>query len=326
MVSTLRVLITGGAGFIGSHLADRLVDAGHDVKIIDNLSVGKLDNICEKVKTGRVGFAQGDLRDREILRNSVRDVDAVVHLAAMTSIPLSFSEPALTFATNVDLTSSLLEACVEADVSRFVFASSCAVYGEPNYLPVDEHHPTSPLSPYAASKLAAEQVSQGFLKESGLDVVVLRLFNVYGPRQSKRAYSGVVSEFVYRARRGLPLIIHGDGKQTRDFVHVSDVADLILRALVNHKAKGEVFNVGSGQPTSVNNLAKIVLSASDSSSCVAYERQRVGDVMSSFADISKAGALLDYKPAVSLEKGLQDLVEGANNGACLQIPNSAHAR
>jgi UDP-glucose 4-epimerase len=310
--SRLRVLITGGAGFIGSHLTDALVDAGHDVKIIDDLSVGRLANVNKKVKTHHISFVKGDLRDCGILRNSVQDIDAVVHLAAMTSIPLSFADPELTFATNVGITSNLLDASLKANVSRFVFASSCAVYGEPSYLPIDEHHPTSPISPYAVSKLAAEQVCQDCLKENGLDVVVLRLFNVYGPRQSRMVYSGVVSQFVYRARRGLPLIIHGDGTQTRDFVHVSDVVSLVLRALVNDKTKGEVFNVGSGQQTSVNNLAKIVLSASDSNSHVAYERQRVGDLRDSFADISKAGMLLDYKPMVSLEKGLQRLVSRAH--------------
>lgn len=314
-----RVLITGGAGFIGSHVADKLVEACFDVKIVDDLSVGRLSDINELAKAETLTFVRGDLHDPQVLRDCTRDVDVVVHLAAITSIPLSFSEPDLTFATNVGLTSNLLDACLKTDVSRFVFASSCAVYGEPNYLPIDEKHATRPISPYAASKLAAEQVCQSFLEKHGLDIVVLRLFNVYGPRQHKNAYSGVVSQFVDRARHGLPLIVQGDGTQTRDFVHVSDAANSVLRALANHKAKGEVFNVGSGQPTSVNSLAKIVLSVSNTGSGVTYETSRVGDIKSSFADISKAGTLLDYKPEISLEGGVQDLVNRVCEDHCRAV-------
>lgn len=304
-----RVLVTGGAGFIGSHLVDRLTSYGYRLTIMDNLSVGKLGNIEGQLSDGRVRFVKGDIRDVELVRSCVQDADVVVHLAAVISVPFSFENPSLTFDINVNGTLNLLNACARAGVKRFVFVSSCAVYGDPRYLPVDEIHPTSPLSPYATSKLEGEEGCVNLLEQYGLSIAILRLFNVYGPRQGLNAYSGVITRFLDQARRHTPLVIFGDGSQTRDFVHVWDVAEAILKALETTSAEGEVFNIGFGRATSVNTLAKSVIDLTGADKGVIYEKARIGDVKSSFADISKAEKQLNFKPSVPLDKGLRSLVE-----------------
>lgn len=304
-----KVLVTGGAGFIGSHMVDKLVGAGYGVRVIDDLSEGKLSNIEGHLKNGRVCFFEGDIRDAELVRKCVQDADAVVHLAAVTSIPFSVENPSLTFDVNMNGTLNLLKACTEVKVKRFVFVSSCSVYGEPDYLPIDEKHPTSPKSPYASSKLAGEAYCRVFQQKHGLKTSILRLFNVYGPRQKSGDYSGVINQFAQRVKRRLPLVIFGDGSQTRDFVHVWDVADAVLKAMKTDGIEGEVFNIGFGKATSVNSLAKCVLDLTGANLGIVYEKPRGGDVKASFADISKAERQLDYQPLVPIEKGLRSLVE-----------------
>jgi UDP-glucose 4-epimerase len=193
-------------------------------------------------------------------------------------------------------------------VGKFVFVSSCAVYGEPECLPVNEKCPTSPISPYAESKLAAEQFCLGFHEKQLLKAVVLRLFNVYGLRQSVNDYSGVITRFVDHSRQGSPLIIYGDGSQTRDFVHVCDVAEVILHSLGSKDAEGEVFNIGSGKPTSVLELAEAVLELTGLNLEILHDKPRLGDVKRSYADISKAESLLGYRPKLSLREGLHALL------------------
>jgi UDP-glucose 4-epimerase len=303
-----KVLVTGGAGFIGSHVVDSLVDRGYGVRVVDDLSAGKLSNIEAHLKSGRVDFVRGDVKDAEFVRKCVRDVGAVVHLAAITSVPFSVDNPGFTYDTNVAGTLNLLISCAEEKVGKFVFTSSCAVYGEPQWLPVNEECPTGPISPYAESKLAAEHFCMGFHEKRLLRSVILRLFNVYGPRQGVNDYSGVVTRFIDRSRQGLPLIIYGDGSQTRDFVHVLDVVEAVLSSLENADAEGEVFNIGSGSPVSVLELAKTVLELTDSNLEILYDKPRVGDVKYSYADVSKAARLLGYKPKLSLKDGLRSLL------------------
>jgi UDP-glucose 4-epimerase len=303
-----KVLVTGGAGFIGSHVVDSLVDRGYGVRVVDDLSAGKLSNIEAHLKSGRVDFVRGDVKDAEFVRKCVRDVGAVVHLAAITSVPFSVDNPGFTYDTNVAGTLNLLISCAEEKVGKFVFTSSCAVYGEPQWLPVNEECPTGPISPYAESKLAAEHFCMGFHEKRLLRSVILRLFNVYGPRQGVNDYSGVVTRFIDRSRQGLPLIIYGDGSQTRDFVHVLDVVEAVLSSLENADAEGEVFNIGSGSPVSVLELAKTVLELTDSNLEILYDKPRVGDVKYSYADVSKATRLLGYKPKLSLKDGLRSLL------------------
>jgi len=303
-----RVLVTGGAGFIGSHVVDRLVADGCWVRVVDDLSTGRLENISGHLESGRVDFVEGDIRDALVAKKSVVAVDVVVHLAAVISVPFSVENPSFTFDVNVKGTMNLLRACAEAKVGKFVFISSCAVYGEPKFLPVTEGHPTNPISPYAESKLAAEKFCLGFHEKQLLRSVVLRLFNVYGPRQGVNDYSGVITQFIDRGRRGLPLIIYGDGWQTRDFVNIRDVVEAVSSAVEREYAEGKVFNIGYGVPISVNELADTLLESAGLDLQVLHEEPRLGEIRHSYADISKAEELLLYRPKVSLRDGLRALL------------------
>ena len=304
-----RVLVTGGAGFIGSHMVDRLVNDGYDVRVIDDLSTGRLDNIQGHLSSGKVDFVKGDIRDVSLVRKSVDGVDVVVHLAAVTSVPFSVENPDLTFDVNLLGTLNLIRACAQEDVVRFVFVSSCAVFGEPEFLPVKEEHRADPISPYAESKLIAERFCLGFQERQLLRSVVLRFFNVYGPRQGMNDYSGVITRFFDSVRRKEPLVIYGDGSQTRDFVSVYDIVEAVLASMKSSNAEGEVFNVGSGKPTSINELAKTVLELAGVDLEIRYEKPRAGDIKDSYADISKAKKHLGYEPKVSLRDGLQVLLK-----------------
>jgi UDP-glucose 4-epimerase len=306
------VLVTGGAGFIGSHLVDRLVSSGYDVRVLDNLSTGKLSNIQAHVENGKVDFVEGDITNLEAVKKSVHGVDAVLHLAAVTSVPFSVKNPALTFETNVGGTLNLLASLARERIGKFVFVSSCAVYGEPNYLPVDENHPTNPISPYAESKLLGERYCLGFHENKLLKATVLRFFNVYGLRQGLNDYSGVITQFVDRLKQGLPLTVYGDGSQTRDFINVLDIVNAALCSLEKENAEGQVFNVGSGKPTSINELAKKVLSIAVSDLRIVYEAPRESDVKCSYADVSKAARLLGFKPEVALNDGLSEILADAS--------------
>ena len=318
-----KVLVTGGAGFIGSHVVDRLVSDGFLVRVIDNLSTGKLANISQHFEKGTVDFVKGDIRDFEVVRKCVYDVNAIVHLAAITSVPFSFKQPEMTFETNVTGTLNLLNCCVEAKVRKFVFISSCAVYGEPKYLPVDELHPTKPISPYAESKLLGERHCLDFNMKHTLKSVILRLFNVYGPRLAVNDYSGVITKFIDRIKQKMPLVIYGDGSQSRDFVSVYDVVEAVLKALGNEEVAGEIFNIGFGAATSVNDLAKYLLDLARLNLGISHKEPRTGDIKNTFADISKAEKLLGYKPAVSLQNGLRALFFGRTQS---QIVDSVFSR
>lgn len=300
--------MTGGAGFIGSHLVDELVKMGYEVSVIDDLSTGEVENLqCHL--DGEVKFFKGDIRDGRLVDELVGGVDAVIHLAAISSVSFSVENPVLTNDVNVNGTLNLLNACVNAGVQRFIFISSCAVYGEPCYLPVNEKHPVKPLSPYAASKVAAEEHCEVFRKAYGLDTVVLRLFNVYGSRQRREdTYSGVITRFAANLVYGKPLLIYGDGSQTRDFIHVGDVVEAVRLVLESGDVAGETFNVGSGKPTSINELAKLLTEGSGGGVEMVYEKRRIGDLEQSYADIGKAEKALGYKPRLALERGLRSLM------------------
>ena len=305
MPSTKRVLVTGGAGFIGSHLVDRLVHDGCVVRVIDNLSTGSLDNIKGHVETGAIDFVKGDICDADFVRENVEDFDVLFHLAAVTSVPFSVENPDLTYQTNLAGTLNLLASYARRRVGKFVFVSTCAVYGEPKYLPIDEQHPSQPISPYAESKLAAERYCLGFHKHDLLRAVVLRFFNVYGPRQGLNDYSGVITRFLERSRQNLPLIVYGNGSQTRDFVAVYDVVDAVISSMEKPGAEGGIFNVGTGSPTSINELAKTVLKLGGADSLISYEAARAGDIQESYADISRTKKLLGYEPKFFLADGLK---------------------
>jgi len=312
MTESLRALVTGGAGFIGGHLVEALVGRGHGVVVLDDLSGVSSESLNSRFSSD-VRVVRGDVCDRQVVAEAVKDVDAVFHLAAVTSVPFSVANPLFTSRVNVDGTVNVLDACARFGVRRFVFASSCAVYGEAEYLPVDEGHRVCPVSPYARSKLEAERSCLAFDRSRGVNSVVLRLFNVFGPGQRGGQYCGVISRFAERVRAGLSPVVFGDGLQTRDFVYVGDVVRACLLALDCEGLGGGVFNVGSGVSTSVRDLAHVVGEVFGGG-CVepVFEGARVGDLRFSCADVGRARSFLGYEPRVGLREGLAMLLK---NGA-----------
>lgn len=303
----MRVLVTGGAGFIGSHVVERLVEEGFKVTVLDDLSTGSLENL-EQV-SDEVEFVRGDVRDPEAVARALRGVELVVHEAAIVSVEESIRDPLRVNSVNVDGTLNLLEACHRAGVKRLVYASSASVYGDDPTLPKREDMEPRPKSPYAASKHAGELLCLAYTELGRLEAVVLRYFNVYGPRQRGGPYGGAMSSFISRALRGEPPVIYGDGGQTRDFVYVGDVAEATVRALLSERAVGQVVNVATGRPVSLNELARMVVEAVGVDLEPIHAEPRPGDVRHSYADISRARSLLGWEPRVSLEEGVRETVE-----------------
>ena len=310
MVKPERVLVTGGAGFIGSHYVDKLVSEGYKVRVLDNLSGGNLENLAAPLRVKKVDFVEGDIRDTALVSKCLQNVDAVVHFAAQISVTYSIDHPDFTFDVNSAATQNLLTACVKQAVGKFVLASSCAVYGDPDpkSLPIDETVKTNPISPYAESKILAENHCLQFDKEKLLQSVVLRFFNVYGKRQGLNDYSGVITKFIGRIKEKKPLIVYGDGLQSRDFVNVKDIVRAVFAAMQRPDAHGQVFNIGSGKPTSINELAKTILELAGVDLEVCHEKPRVGEIKHSYGKIAKAEKVLGYKPLVTLKEGLTDLL------------------
>lgn len=307
-LSYSKVLVTGGAGFIGSHLVERLVEEGLDVTVLDNLSTGKIENLgC--LNNGTIRFIKGDIRDRDTVEEALKGVKAALHLAAVSSVPYSVENPQATSDVNVNGTRNLLEASARNCVERFIYVSTCAVYGEPEYLPIDEMHPTRPVSPYAATKLEAEQVCTAFRGAYGLGTVIFRLFNVYGLRMRNDSYAGVIPRFIERLRAGEPPTIYGDGRQTRDFIHEKDVVRALLIALSCKDVEGETFNVATGVPASINQLAHLVIKLFRAEGIrPQHVGDRVGDIRHSYADVKKAKICLGFEARTSLEEGLSTLL------------------
>jgi len=305
-----RVLVTGGAGFIGSHLVDRLLKEGIEVVVLDNLQGGRLENISQHLGKKNLCFVRGDIRDSRLVRNLARDVDAIIHQAARVSVSESIVDPVLTDDVNVNGTLNLLKASVESDVKRFVYASSCAVYGDAEVTPIKENCLPKPKSPYGVSKLAAESYVQVFYEVFRLKTVCLRYFNVYGSRQINSYYSGVITQFVNRLAKNLPLAIFGDGEQSRDFVHVQDVVEANMLALRIKGVEGESFNIATGVATTINHLASTLLEITNKSCLkIVHSKPRKGDVKHSVGDTSKAKKKLHYNVKFSLKEGLKELVE-----------------
>jgi UDP-glucose 4-epimerase len=310
-----KVLVSGGAGFIGSHIVDRLLAEDYQVVVLDNLSSGNLKNI-PYLKNKNLSLLQDDIRNFEAVKKALRGVDAVFHEAGLVSVILSVQDPIFCNDVNVTGTLNLLKASVDLGVKRFVFASSAAVYGE-NPLPLKkEDMHTFPSNPYGISKLVGENYARVFHKLYGLETVCLRYFNVYGPRQSfniEHAYGGVITLFLNRLLKNLPPIIYGDGEQSRDFVFVQDIIEANMLALNSKNASGGVFNVGSGISTSINRIAQILKALLKKDIKNICENPKPGDVRHGFADISKAKETLNYVPKHPLEEGLKSLVEWSLN-------------
>jgi len=306
-----RTLITGGAGFIGSHIMDRLLKEGYEVVILDNFSSGRVKNIQRHLSSQRLHLVRGDVRNSEDVKKAVKDVDAVFHLAAIVNVPLSIENPLLVNDVNIEGTLNLLEASVKENIQRFIYVSTCAVYGEACYLPINEEHPIMPLSPYGISKFSAEGYCRIFHMIHGLETVCLRFFNVYGPRQSEGPYSGVITQFITRLKRGEAPVIYGDGEQTRDFVYVKDVVEASMLVLECQHFGGEVINIGTGKPTTINQLAKVLAHLLGKADVKPeYAPPRAGDIRNSYADIRKAEEVLGYKPGIKLEDGIRRLLQG----------------
>jgi len=296
-----NILVTGGAGFIGSHIVDRL-SSENKVIVLDNLFSGLLSNL-EKSKD-KITFVKGDVLDKALLKDIVAEVEFVFHLAANVGNIRSIKDPYFDMDVNIRGMLNLLEACRSANIKRLVYSSSGAIFGEAKYLPIDEEHPLNPESPYAVSKLAAEKYCFAFHKVHGVPATAVRYFNAYGPRQDSSEYANAISIFFGRIKDGKPLTIFGDGKQTRDFVFIEDIVTANILAAIHPAAVGEIFNIATGQATSINQLVSIIRQISGRESPVIYADPRAGEVRYSRANIDKAKKLLGYSPQTSLNEGL----------------------
>jgi nucleoside-diphosphate-sugar epimerase len=303
----MKALVIGGAGFIGSHLVERLLHEGHSVRVFDNLSSGKRENLA--AVAADVPLVAADVRHAERLRQEMRGCEVVFHQAAIVSVPYSVEHPQETLDVNLRGTLNVLEAARAAGIRRVVMASSAAVYGEDPALPKREDMLPSPIAPYGLEKLASEHYLAMWTKLFGLETVALRYFNVFGPRQDPSSpYSGVISIFADRILRGSPITIFGDGEQFRDFVYVANVAEANLLAATHPAASGRVYNVGCGTRTSLNELARMLARICGRDVEPTYAAPRAGDIRASLADISRARSELSYEPRIGVEDGLRSLV------------------
>jgi len=299
-------LVTGGAGFIGSHLTEELVRRGHRVRVVDSLVTGKRSNLDH---IPGVEFVEGDLADLDTAHRAVAGCECVLHQAAIPSVPRSVEDPITSHRANVDATLNTLIAARDGGVRRVVFAGSSSAYGDTPALPKHEGMPINPLSPYALQKVIGEQYLQMFTKLYGLETVSIRYFNVFGPRQDpSSAYSGVISVFATALIENRPPSIYGDGEQTRDFTYVANVVDGVLRACDAPDASGEVINVATGGRISLNKLFYVMRDIVGASVEPVYVESRQGDVRDSQADIRKAKEILGYEPTVPFEEGLSQTI------------------
>jgi UDP-glucose 4-epimerase len=318
----MRLLVTGGAGFIGSHIVRALLARGDRVRVLDDLSTGRRENLADV--TADLEFVEGDVRDEDLAGCVLAGADSVIHQAALPSVALSFERPGLVESVNVAGTATVLGAARRQGVRRLLLASSCAVYGDAAAVPVTEATPAAPLSPYAVGKLAAEwhlwvlganggqgephspsREAGAAAPSPGVETVALRYFNVFGPRQDPGSeYSGVIARFMSAACAGRPCIIHGDGLQSRDFVYVADVVAANLLALDAAPAVGSVMNIGSGEETTLLNLVAAIGAAAGIDLRVVYDTAREGDIRRSVASVSLAASLLGYRSQTPLRDGL----------------------
>ncbi len=304
----MRALVTGGGGFIGSHIAERLLADGHSVRVLDNFATGRRENLLGLA--GEVDLVEGDIQSFERVHNAVQDCEVVFHEAALPSVPRSIQDPLTSNASNVIGTLNILLAARDAGVRRVVYASSSSAYGTSELLPKREDQPSLPISPYAVAKLAGENYAQSFWHVYGLETVALRYFNVFGPRQDPLSqYSAVVPKFITAALTESPATIHGDGEQSRDFTYVENVVEANLRAAESPGVGGMVFNVAYGERTTLNQLIEHLGAIVGRPVQVRTEEARSGDVRHSLADISSAERHLGYAPQVDLLEGLRRTVD-----------------
>ena len=302
----MKALVTGGAGFIGSHIVERLLADGHQVIVLDDFSTGHRSNLPD---SDALTVIEGDISNYDTVKQCMVGIDWVFHKAAVASVPRTVNDPVGSSLINYHGTLHLLEAAREKGVKRFVFASSAALYGDEPTLPKVETMNPVTLSPYAVDKLASECACGMYTKLYGLETVCLRYFNVYGPRQDPSSpYSGVISIFTDRLKNKQVPTIFGDGEQTRDFVYVSDVVEANMKAVTEQAGVGQFFNIATGKEITLNELLKILCEIYNVEFKVNYEEPRKGDIKKSYATIDKAKASLHWQPKVELKKGLPNLV------------------
>jgi len=307
----MKILVTGGAGFIGSHLCDKYTSEGHTVLCLDNFMSGNLLNVRHLLDCNNFKLVKGDIRDRKLLDSLMQGVDTVFHLAAQIHVDRSYVEPTLTYQVNVMGTQNVLEAARMHDPKRIVFASSSEVYGSAKYVPIDEKHPLGAPHPYGASKIAGDRMCNAYMQTYGMDIVILRIFNTFGPRQLDIGYGGVISIFARRVLSESPPIIFGDGQQTRDYTYVHDVVSGYDLAVRFGKRIQEPLNMGTGTEVSINDLADKIIKFSHKESKVetVHVGPRIGEVQRLIADSRRAKELLGWEPKYTLDQGLQEFVE-----------------
>ena len=315
----VKVVVTGGAGFIGSHIVDRLMSDGASVRVLDDLSNGDMSNIAQWADRREFELIVGDIRNRNDVAKSLRDVSLVFHQAAKVSVPFSIDNPHLVTDVNVMGTTVLLDECRKADVDRVVVASSSSVYGDTPTLPKTEDMHTNPVSPYAASKLAEESIALVFGATYDMNISALRYFNVYGPRQRSGSYAGVMPIFISQALRDRPLFIDGDGQQTRDFTYVDNVVECNLLAAQSNRSKENAYNVGGGAQITIENLADRIIKETGSKSTKTFRESRPGDVRDSLASIEKAKKDLGYFPRIEINAGLRLTIQWFRNKKAFMI-------
>ncbi|MBW2248379.1 MAG: SDR family oxidoreductase [Deltaproteobacteria bacterium] len=300
-----NILVTGGAGFIGSHLVREMLNRGDRVRVLDNLSTGSKANLAGL----DVDFIEGDIRNAAVVQESVKDVDFIFHLAAFISVAGSMEDPLACYDANLNGSLNVLMQASKAGVQRVVLASSAAVYGESESI-VAENHPLNPQSPYASSKLAMEQAAKLFSQSFSLETVCLRFFNAYGPRQSPDSpYAAAIPKFIQVMLAGEPATIHGDGHQTRDFVYVGDIVEAMLLGADGDSIDGRVFNIAGGKSVPINELVEILQRFFPETPDPVFAPPRQGDLRFSEADISLAERSLGYRPRIDLQEGLEITVE-----------------
>ena len=304
----MKIFVTGGAGFIGSALVKSFLEKNYEVTIFDNFSNSSEENISHLLNKG-VSLVKGDVTNYENLQQALNNFDLVVHLAAQIGVEESIKKPELTHSINVGGTENLLKACVAKKVNNVIVASSAAVYGQPKELPLTESCPLLPVSPYGKSKVEMEKILQDFSKEYGLNGISLRFFNVYGKNQTDE-YAGVITKFMKKISENKPLIIFGDGSNTRDFLSIDDVIDSIHNAIIKIDGKkGNCYNIATGKSVSIKELAKLILSISGKNLEINYESPNEGDIVYSQTSIDLAKKELGFQPKTKLSDGLKKLLE-----------------
>ncbi len=313
----MKMLITGGAGFIGSHLCDKYTKEGHTVICFDNFMNGNLTNVRHLLDYRNFKLIKGDVRDSSELEKLTRDVEVILHLAAQIHVDRSYVEPRLTWEVNVLGTQNVLEAARLNDVKKVLFASTSEVYGSAQYAPIDEKHPLNAPHPYGASKIAADRMCNAYVQTFGMDIRTLRLFNTFGPRQRDVGYGGVISIFTRRVLSNVPPIIYGDGTQTRDYTYVADAVKAYDMMLNSKEPVKEPVNFGSGKEVTIIELANMLINLCGKKGQIqpTHVEPRIGEVKRLIADASKAKKLLGWEPIYDFKKGVKEYVEWyRNNG------------